>query len=172
MKYIAATTAICFLSACLGGGGGSSVSTSSSTNPVSTPPASVTVPTPPQPQNFAGMLNNVRASNGAGAVSFDARLGRAAQAHANDMLANNFFSHTGSDGSNVGQRVARQGYQYRTVGENIARGYQTEESVMQGWTNSPGHHANNINPAFEDFGLAKAGSGSNRYWVLVLGAER
>jgi uncharacterized protein YkwD len=42
---------------------------------------------------------------------------------------------------------------------------------MTDWTNSPGHHANNINPAFEDFGLGVTGTGGNRTWVLVLGAE-
>jgi uncharacterized protein YkwD len=118
------------------------------------------------------MLNNVRASNGAGSVTFDARLGRAAQGHANDMLANDFFSHTGSDGSSVGDRVRREGYNWRTVGENIARGQPDEEAVLNAWVNSPGHQANNVNPNFEDFALAKAGSGSKQYWVLVLATER
>lgn len=82
------------------------------------------------------------------------------------------MTHTGSDGSNAGERIIRQGYNPRTWGENVARGYQTEESVLQGWVNSHGHQANNINPNFEDFGLAKAGSGSQLYWALVLAAER
>jgi uncharacterized protein YkwD len=118
------------------------------------------------------MLNNVRSANGAAPVTYDARLGRAAQGHANDMLANNFFSHTGSDGSNVGQRVTAQGYQWRTVGENIARGQRDEEAVLQAWVNSPGHQRNNVNPNFEDFALAKAGAGSQQYWVLVFATER
>lgn len=123
-------------------------------------------------QSFDGMLNNVRAVNGAGAVTYDARLGNAAQGHANDMLANNFFSHTGSNGSSVGDRVTAAGYQWRTVGENIARGQQDEEEVLRAWVNSPGHQRNNVNPDFEDFALAKAGSGSQQYWVLVLATER
>lgn len=114
------------------------------------------------------LLNNVRAANDADPLSFDNRLALAAQVHANDMLRNDFFSHTGSDDSEVGDRVTAQGYRWSHVGENIAKGYQSEASVMTGWTNSSGHHDNNINPNYRDFGLGKAGSGSNLHWVLVL----
>ncbi len=118
--------------------------------------------------SFDQMLNGVRAVNGAEPLSFDNRLARAAQVHANDMLRNDFFSHTGSDNSEVGDRVTEQGYTWSRVGENIARGHQSEAAVMRGWTNSPGHHRNNINPNYQDFGLGKAGSGSSLHWVLVL----
>ncbi len=105
-------------------------------------------------------------------MTFDARLGRAAQGHANDMLANNYFSHTGLNGSSPGDRITAQGYRWRTYGENIARGQQDEAAVLNAWQNSSGHRANNENRNFEDFGLAKAGSGSNKYWVLVLATEQ
>jgi uncharacterized protein YkwD len=118
------------------------------------------------------MLNNVRSANGSSPVTYDVRLGRAAQGHADDMLANTFFSHTGSNGSSVGDRVTAEGYQWRTVGENIARGQRDEEAVLQAWVNSPGHQRNNVNPNFEDFALAKAGAGSQQYWVLVFATER
>lgn len=114
------------------------------------------------------LLNNVRAVNGADPLSFDNRLALAAQVHANDMLQNDFFSHTGSDDSDVGDRVTAQGYTWSRVGENIARGHQSEAAVMTGWTNSPGHHRNNIDPNYRDFGLGKAGSGGDLHWVLVL----
>jgi uncharacterized protein YkwD len=122
--------------------------------------------------SFAGLLNNVRIANSAAPVTFDARLGVAAQTHAEDMLANNYFSHTGLNGSSAGDRVTTAGYEWRTWGENIAQGQSSQTAVLTAWTNSPGHHANNINPNFEDFGLGKAGTGSNARWVLVLAAER
>lgn len=168
MKRHFSVMAICLLAACgASSGGGTSTST------MTAPSAPVVVPpTVPVDRSFAGMLNNVRANNGAGAVSYDARLGRAAQGHANDMLANNYFSHTGRDGSSAGDRISREGYQWRTWGENIARGQRNEEAVLTAWVNSPGHQANNVNPNFEDFALAKAGSGSSQYWVLVFATER
>jgi len=58
-----------------------------------------------------------------------------------------------------------------TYGENIAAGYQTEAGVMDGWTNSEGHHANNINPIFTEFGLGLATGGGDTRWVLMLGAQ-
>lgn len=163
MKTALSIIALCLSAAC----GGSSVASMADTGG----PASLPV-SPAPDQTFAGMLNNVRSSNGAAPVTYDSRLGRAAQGHANDMLRNNFFSHTGSDGSNAGQRIRREGYDPRAWGENIARGQQNEQTVLQAWVNSPGHQANNVNPNFEDFALAKAGSGSQLYWVLVLASER
>ena len=172
MRSALAVFALCSLPACMGGSVDQTLATMGAPTP-STTQVTVTPSAPaPAPTTFAGMLNAVRADNGSAPVSFDARLGRAAQVHANDMLAMGRMTHTGSDGSNAGQRITRQGYNWRTWGENVARGYQTEASVLNGWVNSPGHQANNINPNFEDFGLAKAGSGSQLYWALVFASER
>ena len=154
MKRLISLAAFTMLSACMGGGdGGGGVTL---------------VPIDP---SFAPSLNGVRASAGAGPVSYDERLHTAAQLHANDMLENDYFSHTGLNGSSPGDRIKDQGYNLRAYGENIAKGQRTEAEALDSWVNSPGHQANNINPAFEDFALAKAGSGSNTYWVLVLASE-
>ena len=135
--------------------------------------AAATAPTTaPATTSFAGMLNGARAGTGAGAVTYDARLGQAAQVHADDMLANGYFSHTGLDGSSAGDRIRAAGYVPRAWGENIARGQQSEAEVFQAWEDSPGHRANNHNPNFEDFALSRAGSGSNLYWVLVFASEQ
>ena len=187
MRYLICATSLFLLGACMGGGdsatstmnepatttsnaSGSGTQASPST-PTSTTPTA-TVPAPAAPNNFASLLNGARAGVGAGAVSYDARLGSAALAHAEDMRANNYFSHTGRNGSTPGDRIRAAGYNWRTYGENIARGQQTEEEVFQAWQNSDGHRRNNLNPNFEDFGLAKAGSGSNKYWVLLLATEQ
>jgi len=174
--------ALCLVAAC-GSTGSSGGSGSSGSSPSSAPAAqSTAVPaqslavspqaSAPQDVTFAGMLNGARAATGASSVSFDARLGRAAQGHANDMLRNGYFSHTGLDGSSAGDRIRAEGYTPRTWGENIAKGQRSEEEVFEGWQNSPGHRRNNLNPNFEDFALAKAGSGSQTHWVLVFASER
>ena len=170
MKAALSLLAICTLSACMGGGNG--VVSSSAMVGSSLATAVPSLPQAPVDNSFAGMLNEVRADNGSDPVTYDARLGRAAQIHADDMLAMGTMTHTGSDGSNAGQRITRQNYQWRTWGENVARGQQNEESVLNAWVNSPGHQANNVNPNFEDFALAKAGSGSQLYWELVFASER
>ena len=42
-------------------------------------------------------------------------------------------------------RIQAQGYSYSTWGENIAAGYASPESVVDGWMNSEGHRANILN---------------------------
>ncbi|MFQ1702770.1 CAP domain-containing protein [Loktanella agnita] len=157
-------TAVALLSACMGGGDGAPGGIGES-NPGSVALVSVD-------PSFEAGLNGVRANVGANPVAYDVRLHRAAQLHANDMLENNYFSHTGLNGSSVSDRVRAQDYNWRALGENIAKGQQSEAAVLQAWQNSEGHRRNNENPSYEDFGLAKAGSGGNTYWVLVLAAER
>ncbi|MBE0607142.1 MAG: CAP domain-containing protein, partial [Deltaproteobacteria bacterium] len=71
-------------------------------------------------------------------VSWSGNLAMAAYLHSEDMALNNFFSHTGSDGSSAGQRISRQGYPWRTYGENIAVGYPAVSSVSRGGSEARG----------------------------------
>ena len=87
----------------------------------------------------------------------------AAEIHSVDMDSNNFFSHTGSDGSSPSQRVSRVNYPWRTVGENIARGQPTERLVVEAWINSPGHCRNIMNGSFEEMGVAE----QNLFWTQI-----
>jgi uncharacterized protein YkwD len=106
-------------------------------------------------------------------VSWSENLAMAAYLHSEDMVLNNFFGHTGSDGSSAGQRISRQGYPWRTYGENIAVGYPTVSSVIQGWLGSEGHCENLMNPAFTEIGAGYAigpfgGNPAGRYWTFDL----
>jgi uncharacterized protein YkwD len=106
-------------------------------------------------------------------VSWSDNLAMAAYLHSEDMGLNNFFSHTGSDGGSAGQRISRQGYPWRTYGENIAVGYPTVSSVIQGWLGSEGHCRNLMNPAFTEIGAGYAigpfgGNPAARYWTFDL----
>lgn len=177
MRLILALVAVGSLAAC-NGGGDESVLTApslSGTDVVTTTPISNEAPKTVEASNnsMQALLNQARTNNGVGTpVSFDNRLQQAAAAHAGDMLANDFFSHTGSDGSNVGDRATRAGYNWAAIGENLGVGQQSEGEVHNGWMGSPGHRANNLNPDYDEFGLAQAGTGAKRYWVLVLGREQ
>ena len=106
-------------------------------------------------------------------VSWSDNLAMAAYLHSEDMVLNNFFSHTGADGSTPGQRISRQGYPWRTYGENIAVGYLTVSSIIQGWLGSEGHCMNLMNPAFTEIGAGYAigpfgGNPAARYWTFDL----
>jgi len=99
------------------------------------------------------------------ALVWDQKLEKAAQKHADDMYSNNFFSHDGTDGSNVSSRVDQQGFVWMMVGENIAEGYINEKDVVAGWMSSPGHCKNIMNAEFTHMGVAVSSDG--KYWVQV-----
>ncbi|SCL20325.1 CAP domain-containing protein [Micromonospora inyonensis] len=114
------------------------------------------------------LVNAERAKAGCGAVSVDAKLTTAAQRHSEDQATHQKMSHTGSDGSDVGDRLARVGYDWRGYGENVAWNQQTPAAVMAAWMNSAGHRANILNCAFTEIGVGVARS-NGPYWTQVFG---
>ncbi len=113
-----------------------------------------------------GALNAFRAQKGAPPVQYSKPLEIAAQRHAQDMARRGFFSHRGSNGSNVGQRVRAAGYGFCFVAENIAMGQRSLKAVMQAWTTSAGHRRNMLDRRAAEVALVKA---DNNIWVMVLG---
>ena len=114
--------------------------------------------------------------NAARPLRWNDKLAAAAGAHAADMARNNYFSHSGRDGSNPAQRVERAGYRYRATGENIAAGGQmSAETAVAGWIKSPGHCANLMNPVYTEMGVAYAvdpRSAMGVYWTQAFGTPR
>lgn len=102
------------------------------------------------------------------ALRLESRLMRAAQRQADDMNANDFLEHTGSDGSTVATRVNDTGYGWSRVGENLASGQETIEEVVSAWAESDGHCANLMNPSFTELGVGRAGT----YWAQVFAHPR
>lgn len=97
-------------------------------------------------------------------------LEKVALLHSDDMAKNNYFSHTGKDGSSTPQRMQRLGYNWMSYGENIYRtmGYSaTEEEVVNAWIKSPGHCANLMGEHFKEMGIAR----TNDYWTQVFGSQ-
>ena len=110
----------------------------------------------------------------AGPLNFDARLREAARCHVLDMITNNFFSHTGSDGSKVGTRVDRAGYNWRSVGENLAAGNETAPLILDQWMGSESHCRNVMKATYEDLGVGYAYSTDTTYYdysAQVFGTE-
>jgi hypothetical protein len=125
------------------------------------------------------LTNAERAKAGLKPLALNNRLSLAAQGHSDSMAADDFFSHTGADGSNVGDRVQDTGYQYSYTGENIAAGQKTAAEVVQGWMDSPGHRANILNADYTEIGigyeLLENDPGSvnyHHYWTQVFGTPQ
>ena len=122
------------------------------------------------------LTNQERSKAGLEPLKLNTKLTQTAEEHSDSMAADDFFSHTGVDGSSVGDRASNNGYQYSIVGENIAAGYSTAQQVVTGWMNSPGHRANILNSNYTEIGIGyeflQNDTGSvnyNHYWTQVFG---
>ncbi len=105
-----------------------------------------------------------------GPLRRNAKLDRAARKFAQKMGDQKFFSHTSPNGDSPTDRAWAEGFR-RGVGENIAAGYATAASVMEGWLKSPGHCANLMHPGYDVVGIGYAAPRPGRdapyssYWV-------
>lgn len=105
------------------------------------------------------LVNSERTSRGLGPLVDNAQLASAAQAHADDMVARRYFSHTSMDGRTFDQRIRGAGYAGSVMAENIAWGggsLGTPRQTVSGWMNSGGHRANILNVALRDSGIGVA----------------
>ena len=120
-------------------------------------------------REVVAQVNAERASRGLAALELDVRLGAAAIRHSEDMAGGCFLSHTGSDGSEPGQRISQAKYASSTWGENVAYGHANASGVVKAWLASPDHRANILNPSFHHIGVGHVPEGPH-FWTQVFAA--
>ncbi len=162
MKYLVSVLALAALPACIEGDGSAVDLTPSS-------------PSVSMNNEFGTLLNGVRTGAGEAAVSYDARLGQAAQDHANDMFTDNYLDVVipGSGGNDIGDRITAQGYSWQTLLQLVAQGDYTLNDAMAEFDNTGACGGGGQDPCitddrFEDFAIAKAGAGTDQRWVFVM----
>lgn len=103
-------------------------------------------------------------------LEINEKLMSAAQKHAEWMASNRTLSHKQGwlFGNTVSDRVEKENYNYRTVGENIAYGQKSPEEVMRAWMNSQGHRRNILGP-YKEIGFGIATNNGIKYWCVVFG---
>ncbi len=112
--------------------------------------------------------NEQRVKLGLAPLTENLELKKAAQAHAEDMAAQDYLSDKGKDGRTVAQRVVAAGYQRpAVVVQNTARGQKTAAQVVNHWMHSKSHRENILRPAAKELGVGMAEKGDKRYWVQV-----
>ena len=121
-------------------------------------------------------VNAARRKAGAPPLKLESHLQKAAQEHAEDMLERGYFAHESPSGTTVRERSTAAGYEWKTIGENIAEGQLSVDEVMRTWMNSPTHRKNILNPSFRDLGIGLVASRGKdgRYrtvWVQSFGAK-
>ncbi|WP_328996562.1 CAP domain-containing protein [Kribbella sp. NBC_01245] len=152
--------------------------TSRPTTRPTTPPTTKPTPRPTTPkptvppaapgtkeQQVLTLTNRERAKAGCGPLRMNTALFRAAEGHARDMVAKNYFSHTSADGRSPWDRMKQAGYSGGAMAENIAAGQTTAAAVVEAWMNSEGHRANIENCTYKLLGV---GHHSN-HWVQNFG---
>ena len=75
-----------------------------------------------------------------------------ARKHSQDMAVRNFFDHENPSGYDPFERLAADGIDFHSAGENIAAGYTNPFSVHAGWVNSIGHR-NNLIRSYSNLGV-------------------
>lgn len=106
--------------------------------------------------NVIQLTNQARRNLGLEQLEANDLLARAAQAKADDMLANQYFAHTSPAGVTPWDWFSQVGYRYLYAGENLAVHYTTAEDVGEGWMASPSHRANIVNPSYTEIGIGIA----------------
>lgn len=109
------------------------------------------------------MINNYRVAEGLGTLAYSAELSAAADIRAKEIVSN--FSHTRPDGSlwyTAGTGI---------MGENIAKGYSTSDTVVDAWMNSEGHRKNILTKNYTTTGVGcyYDSSTDTYYWVQLFG---
>lgn len=118
----------------------------------------------PQDAGFDAAFRAARQNAGLGVMAANASLNQIARAHAADMNANGFFSHTNPAGQGANDRVSAAGIGVCGVAENIAFGYDNATTVFNLWMGSPGHRANILRPGYTNYGLGQDGD----KWVMII----
>lgn len=97
--------------------------------------------------------NEVRRSRDLRPFCVDSRLTRAAREHSRDMIERDYFSHyTKGKGWDPGKRLDREGYDWRTYGENIGSN-SAPDRMFRAWMDSSGHRRNILDKGFREIGI-------------------
>lgn len=98
------------------------------------------------------LINKQRTNNGLAALKNDSEVQRVTRIKAQDMVDNNYFSHTSPTYGSPFDMLKSFKISYKTAGENIA-GNSSNSSAVTAWMNSSGHKANILNSNFNYTGI-------------------
>ena len=107
------------------------------------------------------LINAQRTNAGVPAVTLNSQLSAAALAHSTDMACNDFLSHTGSNGSTIGQRIIAAGYSPSYYVEIIAIGG-PQEAIAQ-WNDDALHRNAMLDPKATEIGIGFVYSSTSLY---------
>lgn len=112
-------------------------------------------------QQLIALINEARSKASLAPLTINAQLSAAARTHSLDMACGDFLSHTGSDGSWVGDRLKAAGYDTYTYQEIIAIG--SPQDAMTQWRNDQPHWDMVLNPSMKEIGVGYAYNAESQF---------
>ena len=103
------------------------------------------------------IVNQERIKAGVKPLRFNDKVYKAAMVRAKEC--HKYFSHIRPNGKDCFTALSEAGVKQNYAGENIAVGFSSPKSVMEGWMQSSGHRSNILNPVFTDFGCGVCNTG-------------
>ena len=113
-------------------------------------------------QTAFALMNQQRAAAGLAALAWNQGLADAAKVRAGEIIS--LFAHkrpNGSDWWTVNSKIM--------YGENLAKLYQSADSVTAAWMASPTHKANIMDAGFKTCGISIVENGGKWYWAQEFG---
>ncbi|MFA1822087.1 CAP domain-containing protein [Virgibacillus oceani] len=116
-------------------------------------------------QEVVDLTNAERSKHGLQALEADVELSKVAREKSRDMATSNYFDHNSPNYGSPFDMMQQFGVSYQTAGENIAKGQQSPQDVVDAWMNSEGHRANILNGDFTHIGVGFVEQGS--HWTQM-----
>lgn len=110
------------------------------------------------------LTNAERAAHGLAPLLLHESASTTAYDHSWDMDLRDFFDHTNPDGDGPPERLGHRGVLFRFAGENIARGHDSPQQVVQAWMESESHRKNILYPGWTHIGIGVHSGPSNGPW--------
>jgi uncharacterized protein YkwD len=121
------------------------------------------------------LINVQRRRQGLAPLAFNPQLDRMAKIQAENMARFQKMAHVIPDASlpTLGDRARYVGYPYSRISENVALGYPSAETVVEGWMSSSGHRRNILDREVAETGIGIARSSAGGiYYCQVFGRAR
>ncbi|MCQ9283019.1 CAP domain-containing protein [Priestia aryabhattai] len=115
-------------------------------------------------QKVVDLVNQERQKQGLKPLTLNKKLSDVARTKSKDMMDKGYFDHNSPTYGSPFDMMKQFGIEYTTAGENIAKGQQSPEDVMNAWMNSDGHRKNILNPDFTEIGVGYV-KGDTTYWT-------
>ncbi|MGH7234143.1 MAG: CAP domain-containing protein, partial [Candidatus Saccharimonadales bacterium] len=105
------------------------------------------------PSLLLSETNQQRALDHEKPLTLNTQLTNAAQAKADNMVADNYWAHNSPSGQTPWSFMTAAGYQYQSAGENLAYGFTTTQALMSGWMHSTEHRDNILDANYQSVGF-------------------